>query len=244
MRSFVRRLAVTGAASAVVGAVLALLALSGEARPDWDLLAFVGGCWLATFLAVAVADTVVSHKPGRKPRRKPLPDRIADRFNAVVQALERQFDLAQDQSRNPLDRWNDAVKDFILDGIPAPRPTSVPSPDDDTPLPPLDRVRLVAELKPRFLQAFREAVATVGRARTVRELAAYNAQITEILASLQGAILAEVLSEADLSRRVEVVTDLAVAADHAPPPESPARRRGPRPPSSWVGKYRRMRANR
>jgi hypothetical protein len=167
----------------------------------------------------------------------------------VTTRLERTADELESRLGESLDRCNDTVQDFILDGLPRSETAlTAVSPDDDTPLPPLDRDRLVGQLKPQFLQAFREVVRTVEQARTVRELAAYNVQVTEILAKLQGEILAEVLREADLARRVEVVSGLTVAPNHAPPPEPApertARRRVPRFPGSWVRMYRRMRAKR
>jgi hypothetical protein len=134
-----------------------------------------------------------------------------------------------------LDRLNGVVEELVLNCRPPAAPAdSFPSPDDATPLVPLDRGRFLAELQDRFAVAVVQIADVVGRAGTVRELSQYNAQVGAVLAGLHEDVLREIV------RQQPPVAEPAAAE---PPPKR--RRWAAEPPGAWARKYRGMRpANR
>ncbi len=140
-----------------------------------------------------------------------------------------------------LGRIEDVVTELVLNCRPAAAPEGTfPSPDDDSPLTPLDRARFLRALQDRFAVAVVQIADVVGRARTVRELAQYNAQVGAVLGGLHEEVLREVV-------RQQPAEPEAVAPSNRPAEPAPRQRRRKYEPAefsgAWARKYRGMRAN-
>lgn len=144
-----------------------------------------------------------------------------------------------------LDRINDAVTELVLNCRPAAVPEGTfPSPDDDTPLAPLDRGRFLTALQDRFAAAVVQIADVVERARTVRELAQYNAQVGAVLGALHDEVLREVVRQQPAEPSTVPVP--AVVSSRPAEPAPRRRRKAEQAvefPGAWARKYRGMRAN-
>ncbi|MFL5340776.1 MAG: hypothetical protein ACJ8F7_11555, partial [Gemmataceae bacterium] len=130
-----------------------------------------------------------------------------------------------------MDRWNDAVKDAMLDR-PDPDENEFASPDEDQPLAALDHDRFTTALHERFAEVAVHIADTLTVPRTDFELAKTEDEVGRFLHEFRWDALTLAL-------------DLRTpgVAPEAPPPVLPhATPRPPRHSDAWARKYRRMRA--
>jgi hypothetical protein len=132
-----------------------------------------------------------------------------------------------------LQRWNDAVKDTILDGTIADEENEFSSPEEDEPLTALDREKYISSLQQQFGDIASHIADTVSTPGTDFELAKTEEEVGRFLQEFRWDALA-------------LAIDMRVGG--APPIAEASKQRcspSPRPPrqsDDWAKKYRRMRA--
>ena len=132
-----------------------------------------------------------------------------------------------------LQRWNDAVKDTILDGTIADEENEFSSPEEDEPLTALDREQYISSLQQQFCEIASHIADTVSTPGTDFELAKTEEEVGRFLQEFRWDALALAID-----MRMGGTPSVADASQQRCSP-SP---RPPRQSDDWAKKYRRMRA--
>jgi hypothetical protein len=132
-----------------------------------------------------------------------------------------------------IERWNEMVKDAILDRPGEDEENEFSSPDEDQPLGPLDRGQFTEALQQQFAAVAEHIADTIATPATDFELAKTEDEVGRFLHEFRWDALALAI---DLRSTGTVPEPPATSPRCSPPP------RPPRHSDAWAKKYRRMRA--
>jgi hypothetical protein len=132
-----------------------------------------------------------------------------------------------------LQRWNDVVKDTILDRPGEVEENEFSSPEEDEPLTALDREQYISSLQQQFGEIAGHIADTVSTPSTDFELAKTEEEVGRFLQEFRWDALALAID-----MRVGGAPPIADASEQRCSPSA----RPPRQSDDWAKKYRRMRA--